>query len=143
MSPEAAANTTRIAIFMNVLNVHVNRSPIDARIARVAYHPGQFLTASLDKASEANERCGLLLRPASGPDIACVQIAGLVARRIVCRVREGNTLRAGQRYGLIRFGSRLDVYLPAGVVPRVKVGDRTVAGETILAVLPAAAPISQ
>jgi phosphatidylserine decarboxylase len=135
LSEAATAGMTRVAIFMNVFNVHVNRSPVAATVARISYRPGKFLTASLDKASDDNERCALLLRTHDGIDIACVQIAGLVARRIICKAKEGATLRPGQRYGLIRFGSRVDVYLPAGATPRVAVGDRTVAGETILATL--------
>lgn len=135
LSDETTTGMTRIAIFMNVFNVHVNRSPEAATVAKISYRPGKFLTASLDKASEDNERCGLVLRTAEGVLLPCVQIAGLVARRIVCKVKEGDSLRRGQRYGLIRFGSRVDVYIPAGASPRVTVGERTVAGETILAVL--------
>jgi phosphatidylserine decarboxylase len=127
---------TRVSVFMNVFNVHVNRAPCDCTVTKIAYHPGKFFNASLDKASEHNERNSLAIRTADGTVLACVQIAGLVARRIICKVREGDRLRAGQRYGLIRFGSRVDVYLPAGVQPRVSVGNRMVAGETIIAVLP-------
>lgn len=130
-----ASGMTRISVFMNVFNVHVNRSPTDCSVARVAYSPGKFFNASLDKASAHNERCALLLRLGDGRNLACVQIAGLIARRIVCKVAEGDSLGAGQRFGLIRFGSRVDVYLPAGVLPRVKRGDRAVAGETIFALL--------
>lgn len=132
----AGAGLTRVSVFMNVFNVHVNRAPCDGTVAKIAYHPGKFFNASLDKASEHNERNSLALRTADGTVIPCVQIAGLVARRIICKVKEGDRLRAGQRYGLIRFGSRVDVYLPPGVVPRVAVGNRMVAGETIIAVLP-------
>ncbi|MEX2217622.1 MAG: phosphatidylserine decarboxylase [Phycisphaerales bacterium] len=131
----AAAGMTRVAVFMNVFNVHVNRAPTDCTVLKIAYRPGKYLNASLDKASEDNERCALRLGLPDGREMACIQIAGLVARRIICRVTEGGALRAGQRYGLIRFGSRVDVYLPAGVRPRVSVGDRTVAGETVLAML--------
>jgi len=124
---------TRISIFMNVFNVHVNRSPADGTVAALAYRPGRFFNASLDKASDLNERLGMRLATAAGPELGVVQIAGLVARRIRCDVRKGDRLKAGQRYGLIRFGSRLDVYLPPGVAPLVAVGQTMVAGETVLA----------
>lgn len=126
---------TRVSVFMNVFNVHVNRSPIAATIVKSSYRPGKFFNASFDKASEHNERHSLVLKLADGRTMVCVQIAGLIARRIVCRVKEGVRLATGQRYGLIRFGSRVDVYLPAGITPLVKVGDRSVAGETIFAEL--------
>jgi len=128
---------TRISIFMNVFNVHVNRSPAEGEVAALAYRPGRFFNASLDKASELNERMGMRLATAAGADLGVVQIAGLVARRIRCDVKPGDRLGAGQRYGLIRFGSRLDVYLPAGVAPLVAVGQTMVAGETVLADLAA------
>jgi len=128
---ETALN--RISIFMNVFNVHVNRSPADGAVAGLAYRPGRFFNASLDKASEQNERLGMRLVTMAGPQLGVVQIAGLVARRIRCDVRQGDRLSAGQRYGLIRFGSRLDIYLPHGVAPLVAVGQTMVAGETILA----------
>lgn len=132
--PEPAASAmTRVSIFMNVFNVHVNRCPADATVVAVHYRPGRFFNASLDKASEHNERCALHLRLPDGRDMVCVQIAGLIARRIVCKVAPGRALLAGERFGLIRFGSRVDVYLPRGVTPRVAVGDRSVAGETVLA----------
>jgi phosphatidylserine decarboxylase len=137
LTESATAGMTRVSVFMNVFNVHVNRAPCDCTVTKVAYHPGKFFNASLDKASEHNERNSLSLRCADGTIIACVQIAGLVARRIVLKKKEGDRLLAGQRYGLIRFGSRVDVYLPAGVPSRVSVGQRMVAGETIIAVLPA------
>ncbi len=127
----------RICIFMNVFNVHVNRSPVDGTVERIAYRPGKFFNASFDKASVHNERCSLLLRLADGRPVVCVQIAGLVARRIVCRVKEGAFLNGGERFGLIRFGSRVDVYLPAGAEPAVKVGDATAAGATVIARLKA------
>ncbi|HZT18972.1 MAG TPA: phosphatidylserine decarboxylase [Dongiaceae bacterium] len=123
----------RISIFMDVLNVHVNRCPCDGTVAALAYRPGRFFNASLDKASEHNERLGMRLATAAGPMLGVVQIAGLVARRIRCDAKVGDSLRAGQRYGLIRFGSRLDVYLPPGVAPLVAVGQTAVAGETVLA----------
>jgi phosphatidylserine decarboxylase len=126
----------RVSIFMNVFNCHVNRSPMAGRIERIAYTPGKFFNAELDKASEHNERNGLVI---SGPvhRIAVVQIAGLVARRIVCWRAQGDELRPGERFGMIRFGSRLDVYMPAGTVPSVAAGQTAVAGETIIADLSA------
>ncbi len=124
---------TRVAVFMNVFNCHVNRTPIAGRVEKIAYRPGKFLNASLDKASVDNERNGLAIRLDDGRAIAVVQIAGLVARRIVCEVKEGMALQTGQRFGMIRFGSRLDVYLPDGVAPLVAVGQTTIAGETVLA----------
>ncbi len=124
---------TRISIFMSVFDCHVNRSPVTGRIERIAYHAGTFINADLDKASENNERNGLVLVTASGARIGVVQIAGLVARRIVSFVREGVTIGAGERFGMIRFGSRLDVYLPDGVRPIVAEGQMAIAGETVLA----------
>jgi phosphatidylserine decarboxylase len=124
---------TRISVFMNVLDVHVNRSPMAGRIAHISYIPGLFLNAELDKASNDNERQAFTLEIAGGNKIGVVQIAGLIARRIVKFVEEGDVLQAGQRFGLIRFGSRLDVYLPADVAPLVCVGQRAIAGETVLA----------
>lgn len=123
----------RVSIFMNVFNCHVNRAPVSGRVKRIAYRPGQFLNASLDKASEENERNSLVIERADGQDIVVVQIAGLVARRIVCDVAEGKELVAGERYGIIRFGSRLDVYLPEGAIPLVAVGQSAISGETVLA----------
>ena len=123
----------RIAIFMNVFNVHVNRIPIDGEITAVAYRPGKFLNASLDKASTDNERQAIRMTTSLGQDIAFVQIAGLVARRIVCGLYEGQRVRAGARFGMIRFGSRVDVYLDAGMAPLVAVGQIAVAGQTVLA----------
>ena len=124
---------TRISVFMNVFDVHVNRSPVDAAIRRIAYVPGLFVNADLDKASLDNERQALTLERPDGQRIGVVQIAGLVARRIVKFVNEGDSLSAGQRFGLIRFGSRVDVYLPQGVRPLACIGQRAVAGETVLA----------
>ncbi|WP_170386170.1 phosphatidylserine decarboxylase [Ruegeria atlantica] len=124
---------TRVSVFMSVFNCHVNRTPIEGEITAVAYRPGKFFNASLDKASADNERNSLRIRMKDGQDLAVVQIAGLVARRIVCFVRPGNALQTGDRFGLIRFGSRLDVYLPDGVEPQVRVGQTMIAGETILA----------
>src|SRR6202035_375828 len=120
----------RISIFMSVFNCHVNRSPVTGRIDRIAYRPGKFINAELDKASEDNERNSLVISTANGR-IGVTQIAGLVARRIVSFVREGQTIGAGERFGLIRFGSRLDVYLPEGTSPLVAEGQTAIAGETI------------
>ena len=127
------AAMTRISVFMNVFNCHVNRLPIAGSIMKVAYRPGKFLNASLDKASVDNERNALAIRLPDGRDYAVVQIAGLVARRIVCDVKAGQTLRTGERFGMIRFGSRLDIYLPAGVQPLIALGQSALAGETVLA----------
>jgi phosphatidylserine decarboxylase len=124
---------TRISVFMNVFNCHVNRLPIAGTIMKVAYRPGKFLNASLDKASVDNERNALAVRLPDGRDYAVVQIAGLVARRIVCDVKAGQTLRTGERFGMIRFGSRLDIYLPPGVQPLIALGQSALAGETVLA----------
>jgi phosphatidylserine decarboxylase len=123
----------RVCVFMNVFNVHVNRIPCDGTITKLAYRPGRFFNASLDKASEFNERQGVRMSTTDSGDIAFVQIAGLVARRILCRLGEGQPVLAGERFGLIRFGSRVDVYLPEGVAPLVVVGQKTVAGETVIA----------
>ncbi len=128
---------TRISIFMNVFNVHVNRAPIGGEVAAIAYRPGKFFNASLDKASKDNERNSLAIRMDDGRHVVVVQIAGLVARRIVCFVKRGATLQTGERFGLIRFGSRLDVYLPEGVSPLVCPGQTMIAGETVLADLAA------
>jgi phosphatidylserine decarboxylase len=124
---------TRISIFMSVFDVHINRAPIGGTVRRVVYIPGKFLNADLDKASEENERQHILIERGDGLKIGFTQIAGLVARRIVPFVKPGDMLAAGQRVGLIRFGSRVDVYLPAGTEPRVLMGQKTVAGETVLA----------
>ncbi len=123
----------RVCVFMNVFNVHVNRIPCDGTITKLAYRSGRFFNASLDKASEFNERQSVRMNTTDGDAIAFVQIAGLVARRILCRLSEGQSVLAGERFGLIRFGSRVDVYLPEGVAPLVVPGQRTVAGETVIA----------
>ena len=123
----------KISVFMNVFNVHSNRSPIDGVVDRIDYFPGKFFNASLDKASFENERNALIMTATNGQHVTCVQIAGLVARRILCYVRKGESLARGQRYGFIRFGSRVDVYLPLTAKPKVTVGDRVCATETILA----------
>jgi phosphatidylserine decarboxylase len=126
----------RVAIFLSVLDVHVNRAPIEGRVTRIAYRHGAFVNADLDKASEENERNAMAIRTTDGRDIAVVQIAGLIARRIVCTVREGDMLATGERFGIIRFGSRTDVYLPEGVRPLVSVGQTMIGGETVIAELP-------
>lgn len=131
-APYTGRESTRVSIFMSVLNVHINRFPVAARVTRAVYSAGRFLVASLDKASEHNERNGLILEDEVGREFVMVQIAGLVARRIVCYVREGDVLRRGERMGLIRFGSRVDLYLPSEAKIAVKAGDRVRAGETLL-----------
>jgi phosphatidylserine decarboxylase len=128
----AEGEYTRVSIFMSVFDVHINRAPIAGRVKRIAYVPGKFINADLDKASEDNERQHLLIEGADGLRIGFTQIAGLVARRILSFVREGDRVEAGQRVGLIRFGSRVDVYLPAGTAPRVLLGQRAIGGETIV-----------
>ena len=125
----------RVSTFLSLFDVHVNRVPADGTITRIAYRHGSFLNASMDKASEANERNAVALRLSDGREIAVVQIAGLIARRIVCDVREGDAVHAGQRFGMIRFGSRTDLYLPEGVRPLVAVGQTMVGGETVIAEL--------
>lgn len=127
-----ASEMTRISVFMDVFSCHVNRSPVRGRITRVEHTRGKFLNAELDKASVENERNGLVIQSPHGV-IACVQIAGLVARRIICWAEPNTDIAVGERIGLIRFGSRVDVYLPAGVTPRVAIGQTAVAGETVLA----------
>lgn len=132
-----AAPLMRVSVFMSVFDCHVNRAPIGGEVIKEEYTPGKFLNATLDKASEDNERQSLIIRTAEGKDFAVVQIAGLVARRIRCDVREGQQVLAGQRFGMIRFGSRVDVYFPEGVAPLVMVGQKSIAGETVLADLKA------
>jgi phosphatidylserine decarboxylase len=122
----------RITVFMNVFNCHVNRAPVRGRVTTIAYKEGQFLNAELDKASTDNERNGLVIESKHG-SIGVVQIAGLVARRIICWTNQNEPLDAGERFGLIRFGSRLDVFLPAGAEPRVSLGQTAIAGETVIA----------
>jgi len=124
---------TRVAVFMNVFNVHVNRVPVNGVISGKHYRPGKFFNASLDKASEFNERMSLKVKMKDDREIGFAQIAGLVARRIICDVDEGRAMRAGERFGLIRFGSRVDIYLPEGTVPSVIEGQTAIAGETVLA----------
>ena len=123
----------RVAIFLSVMDVHVNRVPVDGTVTRIAYRHGAFISAGEEKASELNERNAMAIRMADGREIAVVQIAGLIARRIVCQVREGDHVRAGSRFGIIRFGSRTDIYLPEGVVPLVAEGQTMIGGETVVA----------
>jgi phosphatidylserine decarboxylase len=127
------APLTCVSVFLNVLDVHVNRAPVGGRITRLVYHPGKFLNAADDKASDENERQSFRIEAEGGAAVGLVQIAGLIARRIVRFVEQGEIVQAGQRIGLIRFGSRCDVYLPDGMAPQVLVGQRAVAGETVLA----------
>lgn len=125
----------KISVFMNVFNVHSNRSPVDATIVNAWYNPGSFVNADLDKASTENERNALHLRTAGGVELTCVQVAGLIARRILCYVKPGENLSRGQRYGFIRFGSRVDVYLPPDTRVKVAIGDKVSASSTVLAEL--------
>ena len=129
--PEEAL--TRVSVFMSVFNCHVNRAPVAGKVEKIAYKPGKFLNASLDKASEDNERNSLVIRMEDDRILTVTQIAGLVARRIVSFTQEGAVLDRGERFGLIRFGSRLDIYLPEGVEPSVKIGQTMIAGETVIA----------
>ena len=126
----------RVSVFMSVFDVHVNRAPVSGKVVSVLYHPGTFLAANVDKASLENEQNGVVLETAEGHRISYVQIAGLIARRIVCDLSEGDTVQQGQRVGMIRFGSRVDILLPVSAVLRVRTGDRVRAGESILGVLP-------
>jgi phosphatidylserine decarboxylase len=134
--PWLERDALRISVFMNVFNVHSNRSPVDGTVRRRWYHAGRFLNAALDKASLENERNALALRTADGFDVTCVQIAGLVARRILCYVEAGAALQRGQRFGFIRFGSRVDVYLPPEAQAVAALGDKVHAAESVLARLP-------
>jgi phosphatidylserine decarboxylase len=124
---------TRISVFLSVFDVHVNRVPVSGTVRKVVYKPGMFLNAGNDRASLENERCAALMTLPGGEDFAFVQIAGLIARRIICDLKEGQDVKTGERYGLIRFGSRCDIYLPKGVSPLVCVGQRVIGGETVLA----------
>jgi phosphatidylserine decarboxylase len=133
--PMEAKKMKRICVFMNVFNVHVNRSPIQGRVENIVYKKGQFLNASLDKASDKNERSSLILNSENGAKIIVVQIAGLIARRILSFISSSDQLNQGERFGLIRFGSRVDIYMPLDAVEKCKVGDKVVAGESILAAL--------
>jgi phosphatidylserine decarboxylase len=133
--PYLQRDALKVSVFMNVFNVHSNRSPVAGTVRERWYHSGKYFNASLDKSSEENERMALWIRTDDGIDITCVQIAGLVARRVLCYVGSGERLERGQRYGFIRFGSRIDLYLPANTSARVSVGDKVVAAETIMAEL--------
>jgi phosphatidylserine decarboxylase len=133
--PYLKRDTLKISVFMNVFNVHSNRSPVDGEVREVWYHAGSFLNAALAKASLENERNALWIKTADGTDVTCVQVAGLVARRILCYVKAGDALARGQRYGFIRFGSRVDIYLPPTAVARVAVGDKVSATATVIAEL--------
>ncbi|MEZ7911966.1 MAG: phosphatidylserine decarboxylase [Propionivibrio sp.] len=133
--PYLKRRALKVSVFMNVFNVHSNRAPIASRVEQKWYNPGRFLNAALDKASVENERCALHLKTADGRDVTCVQIAGLVARRILNYVEPGTALSAGQRYGFIRFGSRVDLYLPLDTQVKVVIGDKVSASSTVLAEL--------
>lgn len=132
MAPVSGQRSTRISIFMSVLNVHINRFPVTARVKHVEYTPGKFFVASLDKACEHNERNAVVLETEQGKLVTMVQIAGLVARRIVCYIKEGDSLPRSERFGLIRFGSRVDLYVPPETLIEVTPGQRTRSGETVL-----------
>ena len=125
-----------VSVFMNVFNVHSNRSPVDGTVSDIWYFPGKFVNADLDKASTENERNAMHIKTPTGADITCVQVAGLIARRILCYVKQGDTLVRGQRYGFIRFGSRVDVYLPRDAKLRTSIGDKVYATTSVLAELP-------
>jgi phosphatidylserine decarboxylase len=131
--PWLERDALKVSVFMNVFNVHSNRAPLDATVRQRWYHAGSFLNAALDKASLENERCALWLRTPDGQDVTCVQIAGLVARRILCYVDAGRELRRGQRYGFIRFGSRVDLYLPLDAEVTAALGDKVYAARSVLA----------
>ncbi|MBI5437268.1 MAG: phosphatidylserine decarboxylase [Nitrosomonadales bacterium] len=133
--PYVQRDAIKVSVFMNVFNVHSNRSPVDGTVQRVQYFPGKFVNADLDKASLENERNAVWLRTTDGQDITSVQVAGLIARRILCYVKAGDVLARGQRYGFIRFGSRVDVYLPLTASVKVAIGDKVSATTTILAQL--------
>jgi len=133
--PWLERDALKVSVFMNVFNVHSNRSPVDGEVRQRWYHPGKFVNADLDKASTENERNALWLHTTSGHDVTCVQVAGLIARRILCYVAAGSTLARGERYGFIRFGSRVDLYLPPDSRVKVAIGDKVRASSTILAEL--------
>lgn len=133
--PYLERDALKISVFMNVFNAHSNRSPVDGVVEKTWYFPGKFFNADLAKASTENERAVIYLRTPGGQDVTCVQVAGLIARRILCYAKEGQSLVRGERFGFIRFGSRVDVYLPLTATPRVTVGDKVYATETVLAAL--------
>lgn len=134
--PYLDRDALKISVFMNVFNAHSNRIPVDGVVTKTLYFPGKFVNAELSKASTDNERAVTCLRTANGHEVTCVQVAGLIARRILCYAAEGRQFARGDRFGFIRFGSRVDVYLPLTAVPRVSVGDKVYATETVLAALP-------
>ena len=134
--PWLGREALKISVFMNVFNVHSNRSPVDGEVKQRWYHPGKFLNADLDKASTENERNALWIKTVGGDDVVCVQVAGLIARRILCYVEAGAQLARGNRYGFIRFGSRVDLYLPPQVRVKATIGDKVSAASTVLAELP-------
>jgi phosphatidylserine decarboxylase len=136
--PYAQRDALKISVFMNVFNVHSNRAPVAGEVVSIDYFAGQFFNAALDKASTQNERNATVLRTGRGHVVTCVQVAGLIAKRILCYIKPGDKVYGGQRYGFIRFGSRVDVYLPLGSRPRVSIGDKVQATSTVLAELPAA-----
>jgi len=133
--PYLERNAIKVSVFMNVFNVHSNRSPVDGKVHKRWYHPGSFVNAALDKASEENERNALWLRTDGGADVTCVQVAGLIARRILCYVGEGDSLARGQRFGFIRFGSRVDIYVPEDASLVAALGDKVYASSTVIATL--------
>jgi phosphatidylserine decarboxylase len=133
--PYLERDAIKVSVFMNVFNVHSNRRPVDGAVKQIWYNPGSFVNAALDKASTENERNALWIRTGTGADITCVQVAGLIARRILCYAKSGDTLARGQRYGFIRFGSRVDVYLPVAARVKAALGDKVCASSTILASL--------
>ncbi len=133
--PYLQRDALKLSVFMNVFNVHSNRSPVDGVVREIWYHAGRFVNAALPKASLENERNALWIKTADGTDVTCVQVAGLIARRILCYVKAGDAVARGQRYGFIRFGSRVDVYLPLSATPRVAIGDIVYASATVLAEL--------
>ncbi len=141
--PYAERQALKISVFMNVFNVHSNRSPVDGKVRRIEYFPGKFFNAALDKASLENERNAMVLETASGHTVTAVQVAGLIAKRILCYAKVGQVLARGERYGFIRFGSRVDVYLPLNARPRVAIGDKVSATTTVLAELPDSTEVQQ
>ena len=134
--PYLNRDALKMSVFMNVFNAHSNRSPVDGEIRNTWYHAGKFINAMMSKASLENERAALWIRTPAGADVTCVQVAGLIARRILCYAKTGQNLARGERFGFIRFGSRVDVYLPLAAVPRASIGDKVYATESVLALLP-------
>jgi phosphatidylserine decarboxylase len=134
--PYLNRDALKMSVFMNVFNAHSNRSPVDGEIRNTWYHAGKFINAMMSKASLENERAALWIRTPNGADVTCVQVAGLIARRILCYVHTGQKLARGERFGFIRFGSRVDVYIPPAAVPRASIGDKVYATESVLALLP-------